>query len=213
MDQENNALAVDNPSWGSSKQLDQVAKDLLRGLQFTNLLGSITQEQNTANTILLQSLLELLIAKGEVHVNELEERKKAVAESLAKSNAETPHVQLTETPDKYETEQFVGVDCAGHKDVCQMICCKLWFVISVQDLTEGIIKWNCGMPYSIAQDEDGYCVHLDRCKGCLVYSNRPLVCRAYDCRSDRRIWLDYDNKILNPEAIQAIGSHGSGMKS
>ena len=205
MNQDQNDLPSDSTVSRSTEQPDRMEKQLLQGLQFANLLGSINQEQLTANIILLQSLVELLIAKGLVHMNELEERKKSVGESLAQGNTETPHVQLMETPDKYEPEHEVGVDCTSRIDVCQMMCCKLWFVLSVQDLTEGIVSWNCGMPYSIAQNEDGYCVHLDHCKGCKIYPNRPLVCRSYSCRSDRRIWLDYENKVLNPEAVAALG--------
>jgi Fe-S-cluster containining protein len=211
MDQKQNQLPTDTLPDGSTEQPDRVEKELLRGLQFANLLGSINQEQNTANTILLQSLVEVLIAKGVVHVHELEERKKAVAESLNKSNAETPHVQLVETPDKYEAEHEIVVNCVSCIDVCKMVCCKLWFVLSVQDLTEGVVKWNCGMPYSIAQNEDGFCLHLDHSNGCTIYSNRPLVCRSYNCRNDRRIWVDFENKVLSPEAIEVL-NHQKGGK-
>jgi Fe-S-cluster containining protein len=71
--------------------------------------------------------------------------------------------------------------------------------LSKQDIYEGILKWDLGSPYLIAQDKDGYCTHFERdtCR-CTVRENRPVPCRGYDCRSDKRIWLDFDNKIVNP---------------
>jgi Fe-S-cluster containining protein len=52
----------------------------------------------------------------------------------------------------------------------------------------------------IAKEEDGYCGHIDKttCK-CRIWENRPVPCRGFDCRKDKRIWLDFENKIVNPE--------------
>lgn len=48
--------------------------------------------------------------------------------------------------------------------------------------------------------DNGYCSHLDpNTFGCTVYENRPVPCRAFDCRNDKRIWLDFENMILNPD--------------
>lgn len=189
-----------------------VEEHLARGLQFANLLGSVNQEQTAANTLLLQSLVELLIAKGVVHIHELEERKKALAEAMDARNAEAPRVHLVEAPDKYAPEHSVPVDCASRIDVCRMVCCKLWFALSVQDLTEGIVRWNYGMPYSIAQGEDGFCVHLEHGRGCGIYANRPLVCRSYDCRNDGRIWEDFERKVLSDQAIKALSGLAPGKE-
>jgi hypothetical protein len=30
---------------------------------------------------------------------------------------------------------------------------------------------------------------------CTVHAHRPRVCRKYDCRDDKRIWLDYARRI------------------
>jgi Fe-S-cluster containining protein len=49
------------------------------------------------------------------------------------------------------------------------------------------------------RDTDGYCTHLDRCTGgCRVYEQRPIPCRGYDCRKDKRIWLDFEKGVINP---------------
>jgi len=169
-------------------------------LQFTNLIGSLNQENLAEQMGLLNALIELLISKGVIHIHELEQRKEEVVASLEKVRAEQAAVQLTETPDKYDQAHEVSVDCAERIAICQGICCKMWFTLSVQDLSEGIVRWNYGMPYAIAQGEDGLCVHLDREQfTCTIYPNRPLICRSYDCRNDARVWKDYEQKLFNPE--------------
>ena len=74
------------------------------------------------------------------------------------------------------------------------------FALSRQDLEEGVVRWNLSQPYLIAQGQEGYCTHLKQgsCQ-CTIYHNRPLPCRAYDCRNDTRIWVDFENKIVNPD--------------
>ena len=187
------------------KELEKMEKELSRGLQFANLLGSVLQEKNTENTVLLQALVDLLISKGLVHYHELEEHKRSVAESILKSQADFPHVQLVETPDKYDPGKELMIDCAERREICQGVCCRLWFSLSVQDLTEGLVHWNYGMPYGIAQDEQGYCVHFDHnAKCCGIYEHRPLICRTYDCATDTRIWQDHANKVLSAEALAAL---------
>jgi Fe-S-cluster containining protein len=42
---------------------------------------------------------------------------------------------------------------------------------------------------------DGACTHREG-HFCSVYDNRPAVCRTYDCRRDKRIWSDYERRIL-----------------
>ena len=61
------------------------------------------------------------------------------------------------------------------------------------------MRWKFAIPYMIEQGEDGYCSHMDRCgKGCTIYEQRPVPCRGYDCRNDKRIWLDFEKRIPNP---------------
>jgi hypothetical protein len=73
------------------------------------------------------------------------------------------------------------------------------FALSKQDVQEGIVKWDLGQPYINARDEQGYCAHLEEgaCH-CTVYAHRPIPCRGYDCRKDERIWLDFENHVVNP---------------
>ena len=35
-------------------------------------------------------------------------------------------------------------------------------------------------------------------RGHLLYRRRPVACRAYDCRNEKRIWVDFEKKLVNP---------------
>ncbi|MBD2080952.1 YkgJ family cysteine cluster protein [Leptolyngbya sp. FACHB-17] len=92
------------------------------------------------------------------------------------------------------------IDCQSRLHLCKARCCKLSFPLSFQDLDERIIAWDYSKPYQIRQSAEGYCVHCDRTtRGCSVYEHRPTVCRAYDCRNDQRIWIDFEQRIPAPE--------------
>ena len=80
--------------------------------------------------------------------------------------------------------------------ICQARCCKLSFPLSTQDLDEGVIRWDYGEPYLIRQRaSDGYCVH-NGAGSCTVHAQRPMICRTYTCKDDKRIWADFDARIL-----------------
>jgi Fe-S-cluster containining protein len=91
--------------------------------------------------------------------------------------------------------------CLELMPICKARCCTLRFPLSTQDLDEGIIRWDYGAPYLIRQREsDRYCVHNDPASHhCTVHKVRPTVCRTYHCKTDARIWTDYDQRILAPD--------------
>jgi hypothetical protein len=39
---------------------------------------------------------------------------------------------------------------------------------------------------------------MDDTGACTVYAQRPGACRAYDCRHDPRVWIDFDARIPAP---------------
>jgi len=55
----------------------------------------------------------------------------------------------------------------------------------------------------LRHERDGYCSHLDRDAGggCQLYGRRPYVCRTFDCREDRRVWIDFDRKEPAPMPV------------
>lgn len=148
------------------------------------------------------ALIELLVERGVVSVEELDERKRKHGEKILQKFAQTGVgvALLKDEQDKYACGSSVTIDCDARMPLCHAACCRLSFALSVQDVEEGKVRWDLGRPYMNRRDADGYCHHLDRgtC-ACSVYESRPLVCRSYDCRKDTRIWKDFDNRIVSPE--------------
>ncbi len=107
-------------------------------------------------------------------------------------------------PDKYAFEADFEIDCAGRIELCRAACCKLAFFLSVQDLEEGVVRAHPEAPDRIAQDSAGVCVHLEKEQlRRTIYAARPLPCRAFDCREDRRIWIDFKRREINPAVREA----------
>lgn len=150
----------------------------------------------------LYALVELLTEKGLVGLEELEDKKREVAERLLESFLDKGMgVAMQEDErDKYTFEETVEIDCENRVHLCKAACCRMSFALSQQDVEEGVVKWDLGRPYLIAQDADGYCRHLDRKTSCCtIRDQRPLPCRGYDCRKDKRVWTDFEQMIINPD--------------
>ena len=80
-------------------------------------------------------------------------------------------------------------------------------------MEEGIIRWEFGRPYLIAHGADGYSVHLDReTYKCTIYEHRTVPCRGFDCQDNEKwqVWLDYENKVINPELMEKIEKEKNG---
>lgn len=108
-------------------------------------------------------------------------------------------LQLGLAVDKYQVPAPAdgGPPCLELLPVCQARCCSFTFALSTQDLDEGVVRWDRGRPYLIAQEADGWCTHLSRAgAGCTCYAQRPAPCRSFDCRGDRRVWADYERRVL-----------------
>lgn len=94
-----------------------------------------------------------------------------------------------------------GPPCLELLPICEARCCALDVAITSQDLDEGVLRWDRGQPFLLQQEADHLCTHLSRSgAGCTCYEHRPAVCREYDCRADRRIWVDYEKRIPVPIA-------------
>ena len=147
--------------------------------------------------------------KGLLSIEELDECKKQVAKRLVRNFVESgirPLYQYSEC-DKYTFEHEARVDCLSRLPVCKAVCCKFPFALFKQDVEEGIIHWEFGRPYMIAQVDDGYCIHLDReTYKCTVYEHRTVPCRGFGCQDNEKwqVWLDYEKKVINPELMEQI---------
>ena len=46
---------------------------------------------------------------------------------------------------------------------------------------------------------------MDRNKlNCAIHAHRPVPCRGYDCRKDKRIWENFEEKILSTELSKLL---------
>jgi len=108
-------------------------------------------------------------------------------------------IKLSPPEDKYALTNLPDIDCASLMRLCHGRCCGLRFPLNEQDLDEGVVKWDYFRPYLIRYDETkGRCCHQTEALSCDVYHQRPAICRRYDCRRDKRIWLDFENQIPAP---------------
>jgi Fe-S-cluster containining protein len=103
--------------------------------------------------------------------------------------------------DKYAIKDTPDIDCASIIPICKARCCRLTVPLSSQDLDEKLFVWNYAKPYELRRRDDGWCVHSNaETRACTLYAHRPGICRTYDCRKDRRIWRDFERRILtDPE--------------
>jgi Fe-S-cluster containining protein len=197
--------------------MEGVRGEVVEGFRYVHYqLGANTGKVLEVSSF-LYALTELLIEKGIITEGELNERKIAVAERLVKKFRELGMgaVFQEKEQNKYGFDD-VQIDCESRRQLCKAACCKLSFALSRQDIEEGTVKWDFGHPYMIAKVGDGYCVHFDKttCR-CKIWENRPVPCRGFDCRNDKRIWLDFENKIVNPklpEVFERKEEKGSGVK-
>ncbi|MBI1298806.1 YkgJ family cysteine cluster protein [bacterium] len=178
-----------------------IHQSIAQGLLYTHTRLNANQRKTLDAAAFLYALIEILEERGILTIEELDERKHVVAERLAEQlrREGLGTMLLDPETDKYSFEQSAEIDCAERLHLCKASCCRLSFALSKQDVREGIVHWALGRPYMIDQDEDGYCTHMNRnCLHCSIYEHRPVPCRGYDCRQDKRIWLDYEQKIPNP---------------
>lgn len=88
-----------------------------------------------------------------------------------------------------------NVNCSSRIKDCKAVCCTFRFALTKDEVQKGFIKHDTKRPFFIARDKDGSCPHLDRSTlKCLIWSERPLRCRRYDCRDDSEIWPEEEKK-------------------
>jgi len=180
----------------------ELRNEMVRGLLYTHSRANSNTNRILEAASFLYALIELLREKGIITIEELDKRKVKVGKRLKKRFLGKGMGVVIQEPerDKYTFKEGVLIDCKDRINLCKSACCRMSFPLSMQDINEGIIKWDLRSPYLIAQDVEGYCKHLERatCR-CTVHKHRPIPCQAYDCRADRRIWLDFENKVVNPD--------------
>ena len=177
-------------------------REVAEGLLYTHSRLNANTGKGLETASFLHALIELLDEKGIITVDELDTRKRAVGQRLVEQYRHNGSGVMLQDPeyDKYAFEEGVTIDCASRVHLCRAACCRLPFALSRQDIREGVVHWDLGQPYLIAHDGNGTCGHLDpEARACTVWPQRPVPCRAFDCRRDARIWLDFERMIVNPD--------------
>jgi hypothetical protein len=176
-------------------------KDLEEGLRFLHIMGMQTKHDVFEASVRVFALIEELLARGQIDLRSLEQRSERLKERENERMQKLAHVNVGPAVDKYALKDLPQIDCDARIPLCKGRCCKLTFALSFQDLDEGVVKWEYNRPYHIRHREaDGYCVHShEETRGCTVYTKRPSICRTYDCRNDKRIWIDFDKRIPAPD--------------
>jgi Fe-S-cluster containining protein len=176
---------------------DSLRSELEEALRFLNhnaQAGRLAQADLIAT---LTALIDTLVAHGVLPPAEYERRRQRALDAQKIALEERPEVRLGEAVDKYAITDVPQIDCAAIIPICKSRCCTLSVYCSAQDLDEGVVKWDYSRPYRLRKREDNYCVHSEPQTGrCGIYEKRPAVCRTYDCRKDKRIWVDFDKRIL-----------------
>lgn len=186
----------------TAKTVRDLRQEVVDGLLYTHSRLNTTTSKTLEAASFLYALVEILHEKGLLTIKELDERKRIVGQRLAEQLREQGTGVALQNPeyDKYTFQSEAKIDCENRVHLCKAACCRLPFALSKQDVREGIVHWDLGQPYMIAHGEDGYCDHLERGTfHCKVREQRPVPCRAYDCRNEKRIWLDFEKMIINPE--------------
>jgi Fe-S-cluster containining protein len=119
---------------------------------------------------------------------------------LARVGNERSTVRLASFRDKYNVPS-PDVDCASLIPLCKARCCSMDVTLSAQDVAEGGIPFDIMQPYALPRDPSTKrCVCMAPDGACTIYDKRPGACRAYDCRHDKRVWLDFEARIPAPLA-------------
>src|SRR5262245_16169203 len=119
---------------------------------------------------------------------------------VARIGHERSTVRLASFRDKYQV-QSADVDCASLIPLCKARCCSMDVTLSAQDVAEGGIPCDIAQPYALPRDPaTKRCVCMASDGACTIYDKRPGACRAYDCRHDTRVWIDFEARIPAPLA-------------
>jgi Fe-S-cluster containining protein len=176
------------------------AREVEGGLRFAHAMMMQTKSDLVELSATVYALFEELLSRGYLDVPSVDRRRGKVKERELERQQRQAHVELDTTRDKYALTVLPEIDCASLIPLCKGRCCKLQVALSFQDLDERVAQWDYEKPYRMRKAPSGYCVHCDQTtRSCQIYQHRPAVCRTYDCRHDKRIWLDFERRIPAPD--------------
>lgn len=158
--------------------------------ELTGLVETLAARADHADTARrLEWLIDALILRGQLP--------KSFRQMAAKITGDRSTVRLAMFRDKYAVES-ADIDCAARIPLCGARCCSFEVTLSAQDVAERKLPFDIFQPYALPRDASGRCACMSDDGACTVYDHRPGACRAYDCRHDPRVWIDFDARIPAP---------------
>jgi hypothetical protein len=106
--------------------LSKITDELSSGFLYTHIRINDNTKKILESTSFLYSLIELLNEKGILTIEELDERKKKVAERLVRRFTESGMGLMYQDPEynKYNFEHEACIDCQSRLEVCKATCRK-----------------------------------------------------------------------------------------
>jgi hypothetical protein len=175
--------------------------DVLRGLLYAHGRANANTATLHETSSTLDRVVEVLVAEGILDAERLDAARARTGPRRERQFYERDMAVALQDfeQSKYDFEGGTQIDCAARLPRCGAACCKLPVALSKEDVEEGVLRWELGRPYLLLHDAGHHCHHFDRgTRRCGAYGVRPIPCRAYDCRHDERIWLDFEAGIVNP---------------
>jgi Fe-S-cluster containining protein len=109
--------------------------------------------------------------------------------------------------DEDENEKPALVDCEPRLKLCRAVCCSFHFALTKKEAQGKKIAYNQKKPFFIKRENDGYCTHLERSTlRCSIWTERPERCRKYDCRTDPKVWENWQKGILKSDALKHLST-------
>ena len=170
-------------------ELPPIDPDLVGELEA--LAGTLAERADHADLARkLEWLIDALVMRGQLPAR--------FTHLATKIRAERSTVRLAMFRDKYAVPS-ADIDCAARIPLCGARCCSFEVSLSAQDVAERKLPFVIDQPYKLPRDpETGRCACMDDAGACTVYDVRPGACRAYDCRHDARVWIDFEARIPAP---------------
>ncbi len=100
----------------------------------------------------------------------------------------------------------VELDCARRLPICKAACCRIFdILLTPAEVESDRYNWNVRRPYALAKNRFG-CTYMraGTCVCTRYRDSRPQACTGYSCAKDRRIWVDFDKQIINPQLQERL---------
>jgi hypothetical protein len=138
----------------------------------------------------LEWLIDVLVLRGQLPAS------LGALAAKVRGQGDRSVVRLAIFRDKYAVQSH-EIDCASRIPLCGARCCSFDVSLSSQDVAERVVPFDILKPYMLPRD-NGRCVCMNDDGACTIYDQRPGACRAYDCRHDPRVWIDFEGRIPAP---------------